>query len=373
MTMKILITGSGGFIGKNLVAALNRREHCELMLFDRDCSQELLEGFVAQADFIVHLAGINRPKEVCEFYQGNTDFTIKLLELAEKKVGETGRKIPVLLASSTQVERDNDYGKSKLAAEACVRAYGERNDVPVFIYRLPNVFGKWCRPEYNSVIATWCHNITRDLPIQINDRNTSLSLVYIDDVIESFIGCLTSTSRAVFHAVPVVYEKTLGEIEALLLAFKDSRDTLLVPPVGKGFERALYGTYLSYLPADSFSYPLTAYSDERGSFYEILRTMDSGQFSVSTSKPGVTRGNHYHDTKNEKFVVIKGEALIELRHILSDEVIQYRVSEKKIEVVEMITGYTHNITNTGDTEMVLLIWANEVFDRDRPDTNFLKV
>lgn len=372
--MKILVTGACGFIGKNLVAALKRRDGCELMLFDRDCSQEQLDGFVSQADFIFHLAGINRPKDVSEFYRGNTDLTIQVLELAEKLGREKGgRKIPVLLASSTQVERDNDYGKSKLAAEACVRAYGERNDVPVFIYRLPNVFGKWCKPEYNSVIATWCHNVTRDLPLQVNDRNTSLSLVYIDDVIESFLGCLTSTSRAVFHTVPVVYEKTLGEIESLLYAFRDSRNTLLVPPVGCGFERALYGTYLSYLPTDAFSYPLQAYSDERGSFYEILRTMDSGQFSVSTSKPGVTRGNHYHDTKNEKFVVIKGEALIELRNIFNDEVIQYRVSEKKIEVVEMIPGYTHNITNTGDSEMVLLIWANETFDRDRPDTNFLKV
>lgn len=367
--MKILITGAGGFIGKNLLAALKRREECELMLFDRSCSQEQLESFVAQADFIFHLAGINRPENASEFYAGNTDLTKTVLMLAEKNA----RKPPVLLASSTQVERDNDYGKSKLAAETCVQAYGERNDVPVFIYRLPNVFGKWCKPEYNSVIATWCHNVTRGLPLKINDRNTLLTLVYIDDVIESFLNCLGSMSRAVFHAVPVTYEKTLGEIETLLQAFTDSRQSLSVPPVGKGFERALYGTYLSYLPTDAFAYPLQAHSDERGSFYEILRTMDSGQFSVSTSKPGVTRGNHYHDTKNEKFVVVKGEALIELRNIFSDEVIQYRVSEKKIEVVEMIPGYTHNITNTGDTEMVLLIWANEAFDRDRPDTNFLKV
>lgn len=367
--MKILITGSSGFIGKNLVAALNRREDCELMLFDRQCSQEQLAGFVAQADFIFHLAGINRPKDVSEFYQGNTDLTKTVLGLAEK----SDHKIPVLLASSTQVERDNDYGKSKLAAESFIQAYGVRDDVPVFIYRLPNVFGKWCKPEYNSVIATWCHNVTRDLPLKINDRSTSLSLVYIDDVISSFLGCLTSASRAVFHSVPVVYEKTLGEIESLLQAFRESRKTLLVPPVGRGFERALYGTYLSYLPTDAFSYALKGHSDPRGTFYEILKTADSGQFSISTSKPGVTRGNHYHDTKNEKFLVIKGEALIELRNIFSDEVVQYHVSEKKMEIVEMITGYTHSITNTGDTEMVLLIWVNEAFDREHPDTNFLKV
>jgi UDP-2-acetamido-2,6-beta-L-arabino-hexul-4-ose reductase len=367
--MKILITGSSGFIGKNLVAALNRREDCELMLFDRECSQEQLAGFVAQADFIFHVAGINRPKNVSEFYQGNTDFTKMVLGLAEK----CNHKIPVLLTSSIQVEQDNDYGKSKLAAESLIQAYGERNDVPVFIYRLPNVFGKWCKPEYNSVIATWCHKITRNLPLKINDRSTSLSLVYIDDVISSFLNCLTSVSRAVFHTVPVVYEKTLGEIESLLHAFKESRETLLVPPVGRGFERALYGTYLSYLPTDAFSYELKGHSDPRGTFYEILKTVDSGQFSISTSKSGVTRGNHYHDTKNEKFLVIRGEALIELRNIFNDEVIQYHVSEKKIEIVEMITGYTHSITNTGDTEMVLLIWANEAFDRDHPDTNFLKV
>lgn len=368
--MKILITGSNGFIAKNLIVALNRNADYELLLFNRNNSLSELEEFIKIADFIIHLAGVNRPENISEFYQGNTDLTKTLIELTEKHK----RDIPLLLASSAQAIHDNDYGKSKLAAEELVYTYSQRNKVPVFIYRLPNVFGKWCRPNYNSVIATWCYNITHDLPIQINNRNTLLSLVYIDDVIESFISCLNSTTQAqVLIDVKPVYEKTLDEIETLLTLFKNSRESLLITRVGDGFERALYGTYLSYLPTDNFSYELKGHSDARGTFYEILKTIDSGQFSISTTQPGITRGNHYHDTKNEKFLVIKGEALIELRHILTDEIIKYPVSEKKMQIVEMITGYTHNITNTGDTEMVLLIWANETFNPEHPDTHFLKV
>lgn len=368
--MKILITGSNGFIAKNLIAALNRNSDYELLLFNRNSSLNKLETFIKTADFIIHLAGINRPENIDEFYQGNTDLTRILINLSEKHE----RNIPILLASSTQVIKDNDYGKSKLAAEELVQIYGQNNNVPIFIYRLPNVFGKWCRPNYNSVIATWCYNSTHDLSIQINDRNTVLTLVYIDDVVTSFMTCLSSnTQEKKFVDVKPVYEKTLGEIESLLTQFKLSRESLLIPKVGCGFERALYATYLSYLPTNNFSYELNGHSDTRGTFYEILKTIDSGQFSISTTQPGITRGNHYHDTKNEKFLVIKGEALIELRHILTNEIIKYSVSEKKMQIVEMVTGYTHNITNISDTEMILLIWANEVFNPDHPDTHFLKV
>jgi UDP-2-acetamido-2,6-beta-L-arabino-hexul-4-ose reductase len=368
--MKFLITGANGFIAKNLIAVLNRDTDNELLLFNRHSSLDELETYIKTADFIVHLAGVNRPENISEFYEGNTDLTQTILELAQQHE----RKIPILLSSSTQVSRDNDYGKSKLAAEELVQAYSERNNVPVFIYRLPNVFGKWCRPNYNSVIATWCYNTTHDLPITINDRNTLLTLVYIDDVIASFMACLNSdTPTSGLVNVEPVYEKTLDEIETLLTEFKHSRESLLIPKVGFGFERALYATYLSYLPTDNFSYPLKGHSDVRGTFYEILKTQDSGQFSISTTQPGVTRGNHYHHTKNEKFLVIKGEALIELRHIVTNELVQYRVSGEQMQVVEMITGYTHNITNVGDTEMLLLIWANEIFNPEHPDTYFLKV
>jgi UDP-2-acetamido-2,6-beta-L-arabino-hexul-4-ose reductase len=368
--MKILITGSNGFIAKNLIAVLNRNTDNELLLFNRHSSLDELAAYIKTADFIVHLAGVNRPENISEFYQGNTDLTQTILELAQKHE----RKIPILLSSSTQASQDNDYGKSKLAAEELVQAYGERNNVPVFIYRLPNVFGKWCRPNYNSVIATWCYNTAHDLPIAINNRNTLLTLVYIDDVIASFMDCLNpDTQLSGLVNVESVYEKTLDEIETLLIEFKHSRESLLIPKVGSGFERVLYATYLSYLPTDNFSYPLKGHSDARGTFYEILKTQDSGQFSISTTQPGVTRGNHYHHTKNEKFLVIKGEALIELRHIVTNEIVQYRVSGEQMQVVEMITGYTHNITNVGDTEMLLLIWANEIFNPEHPDTYFLKV
>jgi len=369
--MQVLVTGSNGFIGKNLLERLSRVEDVTIDTFTKDDIAESLSHKVIKADFIFHLAGVNRPKNTKEFYAGNNGLTQKLVDA----VTQTNRKIPILMSSSIQIERDNDYGKSKLGAEAVLEAYAKECSSTVYIYRLPNVFGKWSRPNYNTVIATWCYNSTHDLPIQIKDKSVELDLVYIDDVVEHFVRHLDGNGKkgVVYGTVSTVYRKSLGEIHDLLDTFKESRMSLVIPRVGRGFERALYATYLSFLPTDRFSYELKGYEDERGTFYEFVKTLDSGQFSISTTAPGITRGSHYHNTKNEKFLVIKGEACIRYRQIHGNDIIEYKVSDKKMEVVEMIPGYTHNITNTGDSEMVLLLWANESFDRDNPDTYFLKM
>ncbi len=369
--MKVLVTGSKGFIGKNLLERLGRMDNVEIVTFSKDDAIESLSSKITDIDFIFHLAGINRPENVDEFYEGNRDLTQKIIDVIQ----ESGKKIPILISSSTQVERENDYGRSKKEGELALEKYAKESGTVTYIYRLPNVFGKWSRPNYNTVIATWCHNVTRELPIQVNDESVELNLVYIDDVVDQFVHHLDENGKngTVYREVSPLYIKTLGDIKELLMSFKESRTELTVPRVGRGFERALYATYLSFLPTDKFSYELKGYEDDRGTFYEFVKTLDSGQFSISTTVPGITRGNHYHNTKNEKFLVIKGEASIKHRQIHGDEIIEYKVSDKKMEVVEMIPGYTHDITNIGDTEMVLLLWANEAFDRDNPDTYFLKV
>lgn len=369
--MRVLVTGSNGFVGKNLLERLDRTENIEVSAFSRENSLPDLEKLISDTDFIFHLAGVNRPENTKEFYEGNQDLTQRIVDLALS----TGRKIPILISSSTQAERDNDYGKSKLGSEMALQAYSKQSGSPAYIYRLPNIFGKWSRPNYNTVIATWCHNISRDIPLEVSDKSYELDLVYIDDVVEQFVRHLddNANSKVLYPEVFPRYKESLGSIRDLLTDFKSSREHLITPPVGRGFPRALYATYLSFLPTNQFSYELQGYSDERGTFYEFLKTQDSGQFSVSTSAPGVTRGNHYHNSKNEKFLVVKGEASIKLRQIHSNEIIEYRVSDKKIEVVEMIPGYTHDISNIGDNEMILLLWANEVFDRDKPDTYFKEV
>ena len=369
--MQVLVTGSNGFIGKNLLERLSHIDAINISTFSREDTLKSLEEKVLEADFIFHLAGINRPENVDEFYTGNRDLTQSIVEAASK----SKKKIPILMSSSTQVERDNDYGQSKREGELALEAYAKENGSVVYIYRLPNVFGKWSKPNYNTVIATWCYNVTREVDLQVNDESIELTLVYIDDVVNQFVRHLDENGQegTVKAEVSPVYKKTLGEIRDLLMDFKASRTELTVPRVGRGFERALYATYLSFLPTDKFSYELQGYEDDRGTFYEFVKTLDSGQFSISTTVPGITRGNHYHNTKNEKFLVIKGEGSIKHRQIHGDDVIEYKVSDKKMEVVEMIPGYTHDITNTGSTEMVLLLWANEAFDRDNPDTYFLKV
>ena len=368
--MKVLVTGVNGFIARNLIVILKKMPHVEILKYKKDDPVKKLEGLIRQSDFIFHLAGVNRPKDNAEFYEGNANLTKTIIDIVEQQ----SRKIPILFSSSAQVGNGSDYSKSKEAAEKLIKEYSLKNSIPCFIYRLANVFGKWSKPNYNSVIATWCHNVTRDIEIQVNNRDTKLNLIYIGDVVHAFIEHLyVSENSSLYCEVKKVYKKTLGEIEDILYKFRDSRETLLIPNIATGFERVLYATYLSYLPMNKFSYKLSGYKDARGTFYEILKTLDSGQLGISTTKPGVIRGNHYHNTKNEKFLVIKGQALIELRDVFSEEIIQYNVSEKELEIVEMIPGYTHNIKNTGDDEMVLLIWANENYNPDAPDTNFLEV
>lgn len=369
---KILITGANGFIGKNLQENLRRLENIKIYTFDIENSLNELETMIKEVDFIYHLAGINRPKNPKDFYKGNSDLVGILTSLLEKY----NKNTPILITSSIQAIKDNDYGKSKLSGENLLKEYAKRNQANIYIYRLANVFGKWCKPNYNSVIATWCHNIANNIDIMINDRNTIVEFVYIDDVIETITQHLInsdSKEKSFYYKIPVSYMKKLGEIEQLLKEFKMNRKNLIIQHIGTGFERALYATYLSYLSPNDFSYTLNQHLDNRGSFVEILKTLDSGQISISTSKPGITRGNHYHNTKNEKFLVIKGKAQIKFRHILNSQIIEYNVSDEKLEIVDVPVGYTHNITNIGSDEMILIIWANEQFDKNNPDTYFLEV
>ncbi len=367
--MKILITGSNGFIAKNLIEHLKRDENVKLYLYSKDDSLSILEAYLKEVDFIFHLAGVNRPQNRDEFYEGNSQLTETIVNILIKNNKSTS----ILLSSSIQSKIDNDYGKSKKEAEKFLLSYSKQTNANIYIYKLPNVFGKWSKPNYNSVISTWCSNVANDLDIQVNDKSVKLHLVYIDDVVKSFIEKLDLKSNEQYFSIDTIYKKTLGEIEELLYEFKNNRDSLLIQNVASGFERALYATYLSYLSTDNFSYELKGHQDNRGAFYEILKTLDSGQFSFSTTAPGIKRGNHYHHSKNEKFLVVKGEALIEFRHIVTDERVNYKVSDKKMEIVEMIPGYTHNIKNIGDEEMLLFLWANENYDENNPDTYFLEV
>ena len=366
--MRVLVTGAKGFVGKNLCLALGRMEGVEVLRYDLGNTRAELEEWAGACDFVFHLAGVNRPKDPAEFAKGNAGFTEELLSVLAR------RPVPVLLSSSIQAALDNDYGKSKAAAEEAVRAYGARMGAPVYVYRLANVFGKWCRPNYNSAVATWCHNIARDLPIQVRDPAATVTLVYIDDVVESFIGCLeprnTRNTRNEFLSVEPSYTKSLGEIVELIRSFHDEPETLDVPDQRDGFAKKLYATYLSYLPEDQFAYPLTMHVDNRGSFTEILHTAERGQVSVNVSRPGITKGQHWHHTKHEKFLVVSGEGAIRFRKMddPSAQVITYRVSGAKLEVVRIPPGYTHNIENLGTTDMVTVMWANEVFDPQRPDT-----
>lgn len=364
----VLITGSKGFVGKNLTLTLAQRQDIIVTGFDIDDDQSTLAALVAEADFIYHLAGVNRPQNVEEFTSGNTGLTQTLVALLQSQ----GKKTPLLLSSSTQAAQDNHYGISKRDAEEAVFAYGRESGVPVFVYRLPNVFGKWCRPNYNSAVATFCHNIANDLPIQVNDPTVNMTLAYIDDVVAAFLAALDdqATIRDGFACVEPVHTIKLGAIAELIQGFKSSRLDLTVPDMTDPFAKKLYSTYLSYLPTDGFSYPLKMNVDGRGSFTEFIRTPDRGQVSINISKPGITKGNHWHHSKNEKFLVVSGTGVIRFRKIGSDEIVEYAVSGDKLEVVDIPTGYTHNITNTGETYMVTVMWVNESFDPNNPDTYF---
>lgn len=377
--MKVLVTGAHGFVGKNLCVQLKNIKSgkaknypvtiSEVMEYDLDTDPMLLDGFCRRADFVFNLAGVNRPKDTEEFMKGNFGFTSTLLDTL-KKYHNT---CPVMISSSIQAALDNPYGESKRAGEQLMFTYSRETGSKVLVYRFPNVFGKWCRPNYNSAVATFCNNIANDLPIQVNDPSVMMNLVYIDDVVEELIAALNQSEHydGNYCVVPVVYTITLGDIVDLLYSFKKMSQTLGVPDLSELFVKKLYSTYLSYLPKDKFTYPVKMNIDDRGSFTELIRTVGCGQFSVNISKPGITKGQHWHHTKNEKFVVVSGHGMIQLRKIDTDEVINFEVSGDKIEVVEMIPGYTHNIINLSETEnLVTFMWCNECFDPNHPDTFF---
>jgi len=368
----ILITGAGGFVGKNLVATLRTAGYTDLMLFEKNDTPETLADYCRRAAFVVHLAGINRPTDPSEFYTGNAGLTDTLLADLEA----AGNTAPVLVTSSTQAELDNDYGKSKRQAEEAIFAHRRRTGAMVYVFRMPGVFGKWCRPNYNSVVATFCHNVAHGLPIQVRDPAFSLPLVYIDDVVACILAAFDGQVMMDRSATPIchmhpIHEVTLGRLAELIQGFAAGRTSLAVPDLAPGsFEKKLYSTYLSYLPSDQFSYPLEMHTDNRGSFTEFLRSPERGQVSINISHPGIVKGNHWHHTKNEKFLVVKGEGVIRFRNIFSKEVIEYHVSGDKLEVVDIPCGYTHNIENVGTEDMVTVMWANEAFDPDHPDTFF---
>ncbi|WP_026041419.1 capsular polysaccharide biosynthesis protein CapF [Virgibacillus halodenitrificans] len=369
--MKILVTGAKGFVGKNLIAELRNRKFTDILEYSRETDQTLLDKYCKEADFVFHLAGVNRPKDQSEFMNGNYGFTSTLLETLKKHQNTC----PILISSSIQAERDNPYGISKKAGEDLLFEYSKETGAKVLVYRLPNIFGKWCKPNYNSAVATFCHNVAHGLPINVNDSNVVMKLVYIDDVLDEFINALSDKEniKEDFCEVPTVHTITLGEIVDLIYSFKDSRRERAIPNMSNQFTKKLYSTYLSYLPEDQFSYDLKMNTDSRGSFTEFIKTPDRGQVSVNISKPGITKGNHWHHTKNEKFLVVSGKGVIRFRKIDSDEIIEYFVSGDKMEVVDIPTGYTHNIENLGDTDMVTIMWANEVFDPEKPDTYYLEV
>ncbi|MDA3884229.1 MAG: NAD-dependent epimerase/dehydratase family protein [Candidatus Delongbacteria bacterium] len=368
----ILITGAKGFIGKNLTAAFKELKDKTLFLYDIEDSLETLKEYVQSADIIFHLAGVNRPKEESEFTTGNLGSLEQVINFCECN----DKKIPIVLTSSIQAENDNPYGISKKSAEDALIDYGKRNDVEVYVYRLKNVFGKWCRPNYNSGISTFCHNIANDIPVTISNRENIVNLVYIDDIIDEFTHILDRHNVVIekyYHEIGISYSKTLGEIVDTLNMIKNSRNDLTLPDMKDGFEKKLYSTFLSYLAKDNFSYDLKMNVDNRGSFTEFIRTENKGQVSVNISKPGITKGNHWHHTKTEKFLVVSGKGAIRFRDINSEEIIEYLVSGDKLEVVDIPPGYTHNISNLGDKDMVTVMWANEAFDPEKPDTFFLEV
>jgi len=363
--MRVLVTGANGFIGKNLMIHLKEYTDLKISTFLKDEPLEALTEKVAASDFIFHLAGVNRPENEVEFQSVNADLT----DFICKAIQTSGREIPILYTSSTQAKNDTLYGKSKHMAEETLRTFSSNHGNPTYIYRLPNVFGKWCRPNYNSVVATFCHNIARNLPIQVNDPKAVIQLVYIDDVVVDFLRIMDDLPPYDSNqTIQPVYHIRVGQLADRLNIFKENRTSLVTESVGTGLTRALYATFMSYFPPKQFSYFLNRHEDSRGVFVEMLKTHDSGQFSYFTAHPGVTRGGHYHHTKSEKFLVIKGKARFGFRQIETGETYEYFTRGNSPEVVETIPGWAHDITNIGDDEMIVLLWANEIFDRKYPDT-----
>lgn len=368
--MKVLITGSNGFIGKNLSIWLKRND-IDVLGIDVD-NLSKLEEYALQADFIVHLAGINRPLNAEEFYDGNLNSVVKLVDILKRH----HKIVPILLSSSTQAELDNDYGKSKKMGEDFLLEYQKETHNPVYIYRFQNVFGKWCKPNYNSVVATFCYNIARGLPITINDPSVMKEFVYIDDICEDILKLIKSNhwmgSNKICYVKPS-YLMSIGELAHMIQLFKESRRTLRVPMMDSNINSKLYATYLSYLDENDFAYDLNMHVDNRGSFTEMLRTAHAGQVSVNVGKPGIVKGNHYHHTKNEKFLTVKGICSIKFRKIGTDKVIEYIVSGDKLQIVDIPVGYTHSITNIGNEDSITIMWASEGYDPNHPDTYFEEV
>lgn len=368
---KILVTGANGFIGRNLIEELKNRGYKNIFKCTRQTSVEDLENYTKTCEFVFHLAGISRPQDEEEYMRINRDFTSEILDGLKKY----NNKCPILVTSSIQAALDNPYGVSKKLCEDLIFQYGKDTHAEVIIYRLTNTFGKWCKPNYNSVIATFCYNVARDIDIYISDREHILELVYIDDAVEELIQAMEGKGNrnGEFYTAPVSHYAPLGWIADTIMSFKECRKNLQVPDLDNILVKQLYSTYLSYLPKDGFSYPLKMNEDSRGSFTEFLRTQDRGQVSVNISKPGITKGNHWHHSKHEKFLVVKGNGLVQFREIGSREMIEYQVSGEKLEVIDIPTGYTHNIINTGSEDMVTVMWANESFDPQKPDTWYEKV
>ncbi|QEA13268.1 UDP-2-acetamido-2,6-beta-L-arabino-hexul-4-ose reductase [Comamonas flocculans] len=368
----VLITGASGFIGQNLQLHLSERKDVQVRCFTRANALADLPALLDGVDFVFHLAGVNRPQDPAEFNTGNAGLTQVLCDALVQTASSTGRKVPVVFASSTQAAQDNPYGRSKRAAEEALFDLQRQHGVPVHVFRLPNVFGKWARPNYNSAVATFCHNTARGLPITVNDPAAPLTLVYVDDVIARFVQLLDGADAVVdaadFSSVAPQYSTTVGALAAQIQAFADSRSSLMTERVGAGLVRALYSTYVSYLPVDAFAYTVPQHGDARGVFVEMLKTPDCGQFSYFTAHPGITRGGHYHHSKTEKFLVIKGQARFKFRHMHTGEAYELLTSGDKAEIVETVPGWTHDITNIGSDELVVMLWANEVFDRNKPDT-----
>lgn len=363
-----MVTGANGFIGKNLLQHLAERTDIEVVTFTRDDDPSNLKFLLDGVDFVFHLAGVNRPQDENDFAKSNNVLTQYLCDAIE----DTGRSIPIVFTSSIQSSQNNPYGNSKRAAENVLFSAHRASGLPVHIFRLPNVFGKWCMPNYNSVVATFCYNIARGLPIHINNLSAILELVYVDDLIDRFIQLMDGAEAKVdsdgFEIILPKYTSTVGDLARQIEIFQQTRSTLMTERVGTGLIRALYSTYVTYLPVSAFSYPVSMHIDQRGVFVEILKTPDCGQFSYFTASPGITRGSHYHHSKTEKFLVVKGMARFKFRHIITNETYEFVTSVEKAEIVETVPGWTHNITNIGDEEMIVMLWANEVFDHQKPDT-----
>ncbi|MBC8422587.1 SDR family oxidoreductase [bacterium] len=372
MATNVLVTGAAGFIGRNLCLALGRRPETVVHTFDIEDDPGALAGLVAQADWVFHLAGVNRPEDPAEFREGNVDLTAHLLDLLE--AGE--RRVPVVFTSSIQADRDNPYGVSKREAEEVLVRHARQAGAPVFIYRLPNVFGKWSRPNYNTVVATFCHNIARGLPVQLSDRANVIQFCYVDDVVRAFLARLddaASDGARTHYELDETFSITLGDLHDLIVSFREARARAVVPDLADDLTRYMYATYLSFLETDDFAVAAEMKTDDRGWLFELVRSRGFGQIFISQTKPGITRGDHYHETKVEKFCVIQGRGVIRFRRMGEEEIIAYPVSDERIEIVDIPPGYTHSIENTGDRDVITIFWASEIFRPEAPDTYWEKV